>query len=400
MGARLRVGALRALAFAGAGAALALALALEPAQAPPSCLPLLAPGPLLVGASYSPPAAPAAANLTAALFARVVALGGRLVQISLPWADIEPVPLQPNFVLVAEVLAAARAQGLVPLFNLAVIDTEHVSVPPDLADPADVTRLRPGLDWNSSELIDRFATVLEVVAPLAAFSGAPYFGVGNEVSVNLGERPETGYAFAEFLFVMHKFVKQLTSADMAVGVTMTVADLAAFAAKGAGGVPEWAQLLLAISDVVPLTYYAVDNAFHVVTDRATIAGAVLGAASVLPAGACVVFQEFGMPSGYGNASSVDGGSEARQAAFFAELRGALDELGAAGHEVRAASLFQLVDADPDACLQEARYYNASSSPAFVEYLCTLGVVRSDGAPKPGFAAFVAAFLGGGSDRRR
>ena len=40
------------------------------------------------------------------------------------------------------------------------------------------------------------------------------------------------------------------------------------------------------------------------------AGAVLGAASVLPAGACVVLQEFGQPTGYGNSSSVDGGSEA------------------------------------------------------------------------------------------
>ena len=159
--------------------------------------------------------------------------------------------------------------------------------------------------------------------------------------------------------------------------------------------PEWATLLLAIADVAPLTYYAVDGRFDVVTDRAAIAGAVLGAASVLPAGACVVLQEFGQPTGYGNSSSVDGGSEALQAAFFADMSSVLSELGAAGHEVRAASLFQLVDADPAVCLQEARYYNGSSAPGFVEYLCTLGVVRSDGTAKAGYAAFLAAFLSGG-----
>jgi hypothetical protein len=370
-----------------------LALLAARAAAPSSCLPLLAPGPTLVGASYAAPAAPAAANRTAALYSRVVALGGKLVQISLPWADIEPVPLQPNLLLVAEILAEARAAGLVPLFQVAVIDTEHVSVPPDLADPSDVTRLRPGLEWNSTEIIDRFATVLEVVAPLAAYSGSPYIGVGNEVTVNLGAHPETGYAFAEFLFTMRKFVKQLTSADMAVGVTFTVADLAAYAA--AGSVPEWATLLLDIADVAPLTYYAVDARFDVVTGRAAIAGAVLGAASVLPAGACVVLQEFGVPSGYGNASSVDGGSEALQAAFFSDFSSVLAELGAAGHDVRAASLFQLVDADPDVCFQEARYYNGTNAPGFVEYLCTLGVVRSNGVAKAGYAAFLAAFLGGG-----
>ena len=367
-------------------AAFFLPLALYEARA--ACLPLLAPG-LHVGASYAAPSSPAAANRTDALFAQVVAAGGRLVQISLPWADIETVPGQPNFLIVAEILASARAAGLIPLFQLAAIDTEHASVPPDLADPTDPTRLRPDLMWNSTELLDRFATVLEVIAPLAAYSGAPYIGVGNEVSVNLAQHPETGYAFAEFLFTMRTFIRKLTSPDMAVGATMTVADLAGFAAGG--DVPEWAQLLLQISDVTPLTYYAVDDRFDVVKSRAAIEQVVQGAASVLPAGACIVLQEFGQPSGYGNSSSVDGGSQAAQASFFADFRAVLNSIGAE-HELRAASLFQLVDADPDVCLQEARYYNGTGAKGFVEYLCTLGVVASDGTAKEGFKAFLGSFL--------
>jgi hypothetical protein len=363
------------------------ALAAAAAAAPAPCLPLLPRGGLLVGASYSRPADAAAGNRTDALFAEIVARGGRLVQLSLPWADVEPVPKQPNYVLVAEILASARAAGLVPLFQLAAIDTEHASVPPDLANPSDPTRLRPGLEWNASELIDRYATVLEVVAPLAAFSGAPYFGLGNEVSVNLRQRPETAFAFAEFAFTMRKFVQQLTSPDLSVGVTMTVADLFAFSQTA---VPEWASLLFDIADVVPLTYYAIDDAFRVVTDRATVEATFLGAASVLPAGACLVLQELGMPSGYGNASSVDGGSQAAQAAFVADFREVLAKANSS-HEVRAASFYELVDMSDADCESFARYYN-TSDPAFVEYLCTLGLVRQDGVAKAGFAAFLQAFL--------
>lgn len=46
--------------------------------------------------------------------------------------------------------------------------------------------------------------------------------------------------------------------------------------------------------------------------------------------------------------------------------------------------------DTQTCLDLAhRYYNVSS-PAFVEYLCTLGVVTYDGVPKEGFTALLNA----------
>ena len=99
-----------------------------------------------------------------------------------------------------------------------------------------------------------------------------------------------------------------------------------------------------------------------------------------------------MPSGYGNASSVDGGSEALQAAFLRGFRSVLAEAAAppSSRELRAASLFQLVD-DAD-CAAEAAYYNGSAAPAFVEYLCTLGLARANGTAKPAFEAFLDTYL--------
>jgi len=350
-------------------------------------LPLLRPG-LTVGAQYSRPAGAAAAARADALYGALVARGGALTQLSLPWADIEGPTGGPNFVLVAEILAGVRAKGLVPLFQIAAIDTEHASVPADLADPADPTRLRAGLHWNSTELIDRYAALLEVVAPLAVFSGAPYIGVGNEVSVNLLLHPETGYEFAEFAFTMRAFVQQLTSRAVGVGVTLTVGDVGGWAPPAAP--PAWGAALLALSDATPLTYYPLRADATVETSAAAIARAVGDALAALPAGACAIFQEIGMPSGYNNASSVDGSSDAKQAAFFGVIRHVLDEANAT-RPLRAVSLYQLVDMADSDCEAFAKYYNASE-PAFIEYLCTLGVVKADGTQKAGFDAFIDAFL--------
>ena len=368
-----------------AAAAARLALAASPAAAP--CLPRLHASGILAGAQYSRPAAGAAANRTDALFGTMLSRGANLAQISLPWGDVESTPGAPNFVLVAEILSDARARGLVPLFQLAAIDTEHAAVPSDLADADDPTRLRTGLAWNSTEVIDRFATVLEVVAPLAVFSGAPYIGVGNEVSVNLGQHPETGYEFAEFVFIMKSFIQQITAPDVAVGVTLTVGDIGGWAPPAAP--PDWGKTLFDVCDLTPLTYYPLGPAAHVVTDAAAIARAVNDALDALPQNACVVFQEFGCPSGYNNASSTDGSNDAVQAAFIRDFRAILTAADAK-RPVRAASLYQMVDMAPADCEGLAKYYNVSE-PAFIEYLCSLGAVRTDGTPKPAWTAFLDSF---------
>jgi hypothetical protein len=205
--------------------------------------------------------------------------------------------------------------------------------------------------------------------------------------VNLGLHPETGYAFAEFVFIMRAFIRQLTSADMAVGVTLTVGDVGGWAPPAAP--PAWGAALLEVADVTPLTYYALGADFRVVTDAVDMARAVGAPHAALPAGACAVFQEFGQPAGYGNASSTDGGSQAHQAQFFADFRAVLDAANAT-HPVVAASLYQMVDMAPADCEGLARYYNLTDH-AFVEYLCTLGAVKADGTPKLGWQAFLEAF---------
>jgi hypothetical protein len=352
-----------------------------------SNLPLLSSGTHL-GAQYSAPADQIAANATDLLYSELLQKGGNLYQASIPWADIEVTPGSPNYVLIAEILNGAKTRNLIPLFQISVIDTEHAAVPSDLADPTDPTRLRPDLEWNSTILVDRYALLLEVVVPIAAYSGAVYIGVGNEVDVNLEQHPETGYAFAEFLYIMKSFIQSLTSINMAVGVTLTVGGLNSWASPNVP--PEWAIQVRSISDVNPLTYYPLQGNAHVITDQAAIQKEVSSALSFLLPTDSIVFQEFGIPTGYCNASSTNGSNQSIQAAFFT-LFSQIMKLENKTRPVRALSLYQLVDMDDKDCEGLARYYNVSE-PAFIEYLCTLGVLKNTGKEKEGWKSFLSNFL--------
>ena len=309
------------------------------------CLPLLVDG-TTFGATYTLRSdGSAASNASNAMWLQARQRGATLAQISIPWASIEPTPREINYALVAELLSSARSQGNTAiLFNLAAIDTEHVSVPPDLAHPTDPTRLRDGLTWTSEELMDRYALAAIVIAPLASYYGAVAFGLGNEVTVNLGLHPETGAAYGNFVYSFRAWLKAQTSADLAVGVTMTVSDLAT-AARASGGPPAWLATLLdpRVTDVTPLTYYALKPDMTVRLNFSDTVSDVMAAVSLLPAsagstGGCVVFQEFGIPAGYGNASSTDGSSQALQATFITDFVTLLHEMNNTS-PVRAAALF-------------------------------------------------------------
>lgn len=266
-------------------------------------------------------------------------------------------------------------------------------MPPDLADAGDPTRLRAGLAWNSSEVIDRYAAVLVVVAPLVAFYGGIYLGVGNEVNVNLGQHPETAGAFNDFVFTMREYVRALVApAALPVGVTLVAGELA----QAAGAPPDWLQVLFQCCDVTPLTYYPLLPDASVNANWSSAEATLDAAISLLPGqgapgGPCVVFQEMGCPSGYCNASSTDGSSESVQASFYASFLSWFAARNASGaFQARALSVYQMLDVDAASCETLARYYN-TTNPAFIEYLCTLGMVNgADGAPKLAWTAFLDA----------
>lgn len=337
------------------------------------------------GAQYSAPSNATAANMTAALYAQVRAAGGVLAQIGLTWAGLEQTPGQPNFAILAGVLQEAKAAGAVPLVNLGVIDTTRMAVPSDLVDPANPTRLRPGLNFMSPEVLNRYLSILQVAMPIIAYYGGGYIGTGNEVTSNLGMNPDYVESFIQLTDVVKQLSAQVTNPPLEVGATLILADIAA------PKPPTWLPWLAQVADVMPVTYYPLVGGFDVETNWTAVEATMAAGLGALPAGACIVFQELGYPSGYNNASSTDGSSDKLQAAFFSNILGWLARFnGTDGRVLRGVSVYELVDMPEAECAALGPYYNVSN-PAFFEYLCTLGTVRGDGTAKPAFQTMLDGF---------
>lgn len=366
------------------------ATASTPAAAPRAAraLPLLRPsstnsttlfGSFYLGDTLSPPT-PAGD----ALYARVLSAGARLAQLEVSWSDLEPTRGALDVAPLAALLSASRAAGAVPLVTINAIDTNAVKVPADLIDPADSTSLKPGLRWNDSAVVSRFAAVLALAAPLAVASGAFYVGAGNEVDGNLGLHPESADDYVSFVAAARAAAHAATSPALAVGATVTLPGMLRLSREPTP--PRWVGDLLAVADATPLNYYPLDDATLSVRPLSTVPVDVAAAIALLPPDAPVLFQEVGCPAGFNNASSVDGSSDAYEAAFVDAVAAAF----AASGRVRAASFFKLLDWPDELCYAVASYYVNPPFVALLEYLCTLGVADSAGAPKPAFARVLAA----------
>ena len=133
------------------------------------------------------------------------------------------------------------------------------------------------------------------------------------------------------------------------------------------------------SDVIILTYYPLQGDSQVLpaTSPATDIPLMLSLAGGKP----VVLQEAGYPSGAPNASS-----EASQQQFVVDL---FQAWHTAGNSLPFLSYFALYDFDQTTCAALGTYYG-SADPAFLSYLCTLGLRHSDGSAKPAWGAFVTA----------
>ena len=191
--------------------------------------------------------------------------------------------------------------GLHSIVNLPAIDTDTASVPRDLLDPDDPDRLRPGLAWNSTEVVTRYAIMLGQAVPLIVAHGGTHLGVGNEVDGTLeGMHPEHAVEYALFTYIARAVAHNITGGEgasrLSVGVTLTYGGLAAQGTRSS----EWfAYLALPqVTDAIPVTYYPLQGNFSV-QDPAVAVPRDLGALpSMLPGGRCVVMQELGFPSGY------------------------------------------------------------------------------------------------------
>jgi hypothetical protein len=109
-----------------------------------------------------------------------------------------------------------------------------------------------------------------------------------------------------------------------------------------------------------------------------VSGVVFDNMLVLAGDKPLVLQELGYPS-----SPANGSSEAMQAAFFTD---AIAAWRARRTRMPFVSLFLLHDLTAEQCADFGVYYNLPNQPTFISFLCSLGLRRTDGTPKPAWNA--------------
>jgi hypothetical protein len=285
--------------------------------------------------------------------------GVRGVIATYTWSDLEPSPGQIDVSALQSGLGYYRQKGLQILLGIQVINTVKREVPSDLEDVA----------FDDPQFISRFHALLDAVRG-ALSGGERYISIGNEVDAYLGSQPAQWGTYTAFYADAVSYL-HANSPQLSVGVTTTFSGYSA-------GNPAAVQALNAPSDVIILTYYPLQGDSQVLAATAPITDLpmMIGLAGNKP----VVLQEAGYPSG-----TLNGSSEADQQQFVANL---FQTWRAAGNQLPLLSYFLLYDLDATTCDALGVYYG-SSDPAFLSFLCSLGLRTSDGTAKAAWNAFVA-----------
>jgi hypothetical protein len=252
------------------------------------------------------------------------------------------------------------------LVTVAPINTTTKETPPDLL----------AVPFNSQQTKTRFHALLDALVPQLPTS-VVYLSIGNEVDIYLNAHPAEWAAYQEFYEDSVSYIHQKWP-RLKVGVTVTF--------SGAMGAPAVnVSALSAKSDVWVFTYYPVGLNFQPLGPQSPSTDFPL--MGTLSGGRPIVLQEVGYPS-----SALLGSSESEQAAFVSSV---FQSWLARGDQMPYLNYFLLHDFSDAACDEFTAYYGAPSDPNFHEFLCTLGLRRVDGSPKPGWQTFVDRATAGG-----
>jgi hypothetical protein len=284
--------------------------------------------------------------------------GVRGVIATYTWSSLESTPGHIDVTSIQSGLDYYHQKGLQVLLGIQVINTVKREVPSDLET----------VPFDDPQFISRFHTLLDAVR--GALSGTErYISIGNEVDVYLQAQPNEWATYTSFYEDAVSYL-HTNSPSLLVGVTTT------FAGYSTSSTPE-VHALNGPSDVIILTYYPLQGDSQVLPASSPTTDIPL--MLKLSGGKPVVLQEAGYPSGTPN-----GSSEASQQQFVTNLFQAWHD---AGSDLPFLSYFLLYDFDQPTCTALGTYYG-SADPAFLSYLCTLGLRHSDGTAKPAWDTFV------------
>ena len=334
------------------------------------------------------------ASTAAAMNARwdeAVNAGMQVGRIQLDWAELEPAPGEFDETALLEPLEDLESDGLKPFVVLSTIDSGSYTLPADLSDPDDPTRLAGGAAINDPAILRRFAALLDWLVPHITAHGAWVLAVGNEPGSLIEDEPGQGDGLVDFLREARAHAHTLAP-ELAITMTLNYDATQSGQSRHLD--------FLANSDVASMNYYAADAQglfehhanviHHEIDDMLAMAGDKL-----------LVLQELDAASGYEHRPSPMGASLQGQRLFFVTV---FDRMRAEPR-FRVAVIFQLVDWNPE--LVERLYSRpllaAGVDPGYVERFAealeTTGLIRfTDGSSKPAWQVVLDEIAAHGARR--
>lgn len=302
-----------------------------------------------------------------AAIAQAELFGTSSVPFFATWKSIETAPGVYDGALLDTVNAYYPPKGLKNSITIAPINTNVVEVPADLA----------GTAWDDPALIARFNAMQTFLFSRIPAVTLTAYCIGNEVDATLSTAPAVA-AYKTFYEAARAHARALRP-GLAVGCTVMLSGLI-------GPSKALYQSLNASSDLIALTYYPM-NADFTVKPPSQVPLDVDAALAAYPLQPLFI-KEIGYPS-----SAICNSSEELQRQFVVEVFKVWD-----AHADRIPLLyFFLLSEWSQAQVDQLALYYGAATPAFKEFLKTLGLrsYAGAGADKPAFVQLVAEALARG-----
>ncbi len=279
--------------------------------------------------------------------------------IAKSWSELEPTP--GNYALDdlgGDLTYRTLTYNLIEVIGIQVLNTTTKETPSDLLDVA----------FDSPQMSQRFEQLFDALLPLLN-DRVQYISIGNEVDVYLAAHPDQWQPYQQFYETALAYIHS-TAPWIKVGVTTTF--------NGAASNLKSVTELNALSDVFIMTYYPLKPNFGVRPPDAPLTDfpQMVAWAGDKP----LILQEVGYPA----AESL-GSSDAAQTNFVRNVFTAWEANAAA---IPFLSYFALGDFSAELCTTLMTYYGLPNVEPFRDYLCTLGLLKADGTPRPAWQTFL------------
>jgi len=340
-----------------------------------SNLPLLSgSSPVLGTTRFGSADLPPAGDPVRARLEQAAAAGLSGFTLYLDWPILEPAPGQYAFAATLAQLDELQDLGLQTFINITVGDIAEYVVPAPFSDGAG--GLAAGVRLDDAAVVQRFGAMLDALVPALVERGVFALAVGNEIDDRLDNNADERDAYRSFVAAARQRVQTLAP-QLALGVTLT-------ADAHRDNTPT-RQAMDDVTDFIAVNYGPIDGNTWFVRPLDAIAADFAAVMNAMPDGP-ILIQELTCP----NPESMNA-SLAWQAACFDILFNAIGQ----NPRIRFASIFTLEDFDGQICalVQSALGADLQDvSPGFrmrfLDYLCGLGILASDGTTHPAWDALM------------